>query len=164
MIEMRVLTPDEWRVWRELRLDALATAPYAFGARLSDWQGDGDREERWRGRLAIPGSHNLVATLDARAVGMVSGVHTDDVGVVELISMWVHADARGRGVGDALVDSVVQWARKAGATRLRLAVTPGNEAAVRLYRRHGFAPTEELGDLMPNGLREQVMARHLDPS
>jgi hypothetical protein len=28
---------------------------------LADWQSDGDRSERWRARLDIPGSHNLVA-------------------------------------------------------------------------------------------------------
>ena len=64
MIELRVLTPDDWRIWRRIRLAALAEAPYAFGSRLADWQGDGDREERWRARLGIPGSFNVVAVLD----------------------------------------------------------------------------------------------------
>ena len=64
MIELQVLTPDDWRVWRQLRLAALAEAPHAFGSRLADWQGEGDREERWRARLGIPGSFNVVAVLD----------------------------------------------------------------------------------------------------
>ena len=64
VIELRVLSPDDWRVWRELRLAALAEAPEAFGSRLADWRGDGDREERWRDRLTIPGSCNFVALLD----------------------------------------------------------------------------------------------------
>lgn len=51
VIELRVLTPDHWPAWRELRLAALAEAPYAFGSRLADWQGDRDREQRWRDRL-----------------------------------------------------------------------------------------------------------------
>lgn len=53
-----MLTPDDWPIWRELRLAALAEAPQAFGSRLADWQGEGDREERWRDRLSIPGSCN----------------------------------------------------------------------------------------------------------
>jgi hypothetical protein len=61
VIELRVLSPDDWRVWRELRRAALAEAPEAFGSRLADWQGDGNREERWRDRPRIPGSCNVVA-------------------------------------------------------------------------------------------------------
>ena len=162
MIEIKLLTPDDWKRWREARLLALAEAPYAFGARLADWQGHGDREERWRARLAIPGSHNLVAERDGQPLGMVSGVPTPVEGTAELISMWVHPDARGQGVGDALVGAVVRWARQAGAGRLRLAVAERNEAALRLYRRHRFVATGELGDLMPDGVqREQVMVREL---
>ncbi|WP_166378209.1 GNAT family N-acetyltransferase [Catellatospora methionotrophica] len=163
MIELRVLTTDDWPVWRELRLAALTEAPYAFGSRLADWQGDGDRPERWRARLAIPGSYNLVATLDGRPSGMAGGVPTDDRAVAELISMWVAPAARGRGVADRLLAAVEAWARQGGADVLKLAVADGNDAAAALYRRHGFQLTAEPGDLMPDGVfREQIMAKALD--
>jgi ribosomal protein S18 acetylase RimI-like enzyme len=162
VIEMRVLTPDEWPLWRGLRLAALAEAPYAFGSRLADWQGDGDRGERWRARLAMPGSHNLVAVLDGRPVGMASGVPTTDDGVVELISMWVAPGARGRGVGDRLVAAVEHWARQVHARTVRLAVVPDNGSAIALYRRNGFTGTGQRGDLMSDGVRrEHVMAKTL---
>ncbi|WP_246157738.1 GNAT family N-acetyltransferase [Catellatospora sichuanensis] len=165
MIELRVLASDDWQIWRELRLAALAEAPYAFGSRLADWQGDGDRSERWRGRLEIPGSYNIVALAEGRPVGMASGVPTGDRGVVELISMWVHPDARGRGVGDRLLAAVEQWARQLDADVLKLAVAQGNEAAAALYRRNGFHLTAEVGDLMPDGVhREQIMAKELGTS
>lgn len=133
-----MLTADDWPVWRELRLAALADAPYAFGSRLADWQGDGDREERWRARLEIPGSYNVVAVLDGKAVGMVSGVPGPRAGVVELISLWVGADARGRGVADRLVRAVEEWGLEGGAEVLRLDVAPGNERAIAFYRRVGL--------------------------
>ncbi|MGC5288704.1 GNAT family N-acetyltransferase [Micromonospora sp. DT231] len=159
MIEIRVLTPDDWPTWRDLRLAALTEAPGAFGSRLADWQGDGDREQRWRDRLSIPGARDLVAVLDRRPVGMASGVPTEDPLVLELISMWVHPNARGRGVGDRLVDEVACWARQRGADRLRLSVMPDNAAAKALYRRAGFQLTDEQGTLTPDG--EQVMLRPL---
>ena len=162
MIGTRVLGVDDWQMWRELRLAALAESGYAFGAQLADWQGDGDREERWRGRLAIPGSYNVLALLDGRPVGMASGVPTDHDGVVELISMYVAPGGRGRGVGDHLVRAVEQWARLVGARTLRLAVTAGNTNARALYQRNGFRDTGERGDLMSDGVRcEHIMAKSL---
>ncbi|MGI8868833.1 MAG: GNAT family N-acetyltransferase [Mycobacteriales bacterium] len=163
MVELRALTPNEWPLWRAARLAALAQAPHAFGSRLEDWQGDGDREDRWRGRLEIPGSLNLTALVDDALAGMASGVPTSDPAVAELISMWVAPPARGAGVGDALIAAVADWARDAGAAELHLAVTLGNEPALRLYRRHGFVATGQV-DPMPDGVRrEAVMAKDLRP-
>jgi ribosomal protein S18 acetylase RimI-like enzyme len=165
MVELRVLTPDDWQIWREVRLAALAEAPHAFGSRLEDWQGDGDRGERWRARLAAPGSYNVIAVLDGRPVGMVSGMPTGEPGVAELISMWVDPAARGKRVGDRLVQAVEGWARQLPADVLKLAVVQDNDAAAALYRRNGFEDTGEAGDLMPDGVRrERIMAKKLAPS
>ncbi|MGC4787442.1 N-acetyltransferase family protein [Micromonospora sp. DT178] len=162
MIETHVLSEDDWRTWRELRLAALAEAAYAFGSQLADWQGNGDREERWRARLAIPGSRNILVTLDGQPVGMASGVPTGKDGVVELISMYVAPAGRGRGVGDHLVRAIEQWARQVGSETLRLAVAAGNRNAWALYQRHGFQDTGELGDLMPDGVRrEHILTKSL---
>ncbi|OMI39822.1 GNAT family N-acetyltransferase [Streptomyces sparsogenes] len=155
MIELRVLTADDWPLWRELRLAALADAPYAFGSRLADWQGEGDREERWRARLEIPGSYNVVAVLDGKAVGMASGVPGPRAGVVELISMWVDSHARGRGVAGHLVRAVEEWGLEAGAEVLRLNVMPDNARALAFYRRVGLTEAgEEDGEVaMEKALR-----------
>lgn len=164
VIEICRLSPDDWELWRTLRLAALEEAPHAFGSQLADWRGEGDREERWRSRLGIPGSYNIRAMLDDQAVGMASGVPTADDGVVELISMWVSPTARGSGVGDALLCEVERWGESVGAHTLRLDIADGNGAAAVLYRRNGFSFTGELGDLMADGVRrERVMAKDLQP-
>jgi ribosomal protein S18 acetylase RimI-like enzyme len=160
MIEVRVLAPDDWKTWRELRLMALDEAAYAFGTRLADWQGEGDREERWRARLSIPGQH-LVALLDGRPVGLACGVPTADAGVAELISMYLHPDARGKGVGDELIRAVERWARSTGARTLRLMVMDRNAAASALYERNGFRFTGEFDEVLPDGRRELVMVKPL---
>ena len=137
MIALQRTTANDWRAWRELRLQALREAPYAYGSTLAQWQGDGDTEERWRHRLdTVP--LNVIAYLDDRPAGIISGTDPDDDGSAELISMWVAPFARGRGVGDALVQCVVQWARDLRLRRITLDVTVSNEHAVALYARHGF--------------------------
>jgi ribosomal protein S18 acetylase RimI-like enzyme len=92
-------------------------------------------------------------------VGLASGVPGDD-GVAELRSVWVGPAARGRGVVDELIAAVQAWARQAGATTLRLAVMPGNEPAIAVYRRHGFVGSTQFGSLLSDGVtREHVMEK-----
>ncbi|MFB7939735.1 GNAT family N-acetyltransferase [Streptomyces sp. NPDC056049] len=69
---------------------------------------------------------------------------------------------RGRGVGDRLIAAVEGWARRRGSTTLTLAVLPGNEPAVALYRRNGIVDTTARGDLLADGVtRELVMGKSL---
>ena len=118
-----------------MRLSALEEAPHAFGSVLADWQGAGDTERRWRDRLDDV-ALNVIAYLDGRPAGMVSGSASGAPGTVELLSMWVAPFARGRGVGDALVEAVLRWAGRQGAWRVVLEVAAGNRPAVGLYLRH----------------------------
>ncbi|MEV6975414.1 GNAT family N-acetyltransferase [Kitasatospora sp. NPDC093806] len=187
MISLRVLTPADpadWPLWRDARLAALAEAPYAFKRGLADWQSGG--EALWRARFAQSDALHVVAVLpDGRPVGLASGVPVPDgrpadgaeggaaggpAGgtVSELRSVWVGPEARGRGVGDRLIAAVEAWARRSGSGALRLAVLPGNAAAVALYRRNGFADADEPGEpgkpgepLAGGMTREHVMVKQL---
>ncbi len=160
VLAVQTLTPDDWRIWRQVRLAALVDAPQAFGAQLSDWTGEGDTEERWRGRLALERSRNVIALLAGAAVGMASGVVDSAAADCHVISMWVSPEERGRGVGDLVLQAIEEWASSSGARRLRLAVASGNPAAEYLYRRNGFQPTGEWGEVMPDGVhQEKIMQK-----
>ncbi|MBH1934249.1 GNAT family N-acetyltransferase [Streptomyces sp. AV19] len=99
MVHLRVLTTSDWPLWREVRLAALSEAPHAFKAGLAEWRNGG--EERWRERLEMPATHNIVALLDGRTLGMAAGL-PGGAGACELRSVWVSPQARGRGIGDQL--------------------------------------------------------------
>ncbi|MFF2045938.1 GNAT family N-acetyltransferase [Kitasatospora sp. NPDC058170] len=159
MVTLRVLTTDDWPLWRTLRFSALADAPHAFKSRLADWHRG--EEERWRVRLEIPGAYHVAALLDGHAVGMASGLPGDG-GTRELRSVWVSTGARGRGIGTRLIAAVETWALESGGAVLKLAVLPGNEAALTLYRRSGFTTTGEPCDVSPDGMTGQhVMVKAL---
>jgi ribosomal protein S18 acetylase RimI-like enzyme len=150
------VTVDDWTVWRDLRLSALADAPEAFGSVLADWK-DAD-EQRWRRRLEdVP--FNAVAVVDSAPVGQVSAAGPDAAGCVEVTSFWVAPHARGTGTADALVRAVEGWARRSGAVALRLSVRATNERAVRFYERSGFTASGDAGD-EPG---EISMSTSLDP-
>src|SRR5947209_2603328 len=158
-VDIRRLEPDDWRLWREVRLEALAEAPYAFGSTLEYWSGEGDTEENWRSRLLnVP--LNIVALSGGRGVGQVGATAPDGIGRVEMISMWVAPDVRGAGVGDALIAEVVRWAADQRAAAVELAVKRSNGPGIQLYRRHGFALSEERAEADD----EQLMLLRLGPS
>jgi RimJ/RimL family protein N-acetyltransferase len=46
--------------------------------------------------------------------------------------------ARRQGVGTALLEAAVEWAKEAGVRKLELHVFPWNEAGIALYERFGF--------------------------
>jgi GNAT superfamily N-acetyltransferase len=137
MAEIRRVRTDEWRELRELRLEALKSAPDAFWTRYDEALERPD--EAWREWTAMP-CH--VAVEADRLVGMVAGFSDeDDTTTAHLIAMYVTPAARGRGVGAALVEAQLAWARDEGYERTTLMVNLANGAAVALYERLGFRHT-----------------------
>jgi ribosomal protein S18 acetylase RimI-like enzyme len=158
-VGLRRLDEGDWESFRTLRRRALGDAPDAFATPLADWSGPGDTEARWRARLAAV-ALNLAAELDGALVGMVSGTAPSG-GEVDLISMWVAPEARGRSVGDALIDAVLAWARSEGADRVGLDVRTGNNPAIGLYERHGFVDAGPSPNVEPGQPPERRMVRKL---
>ena len=94
-----------------------------------------DVEERAAVFAATVGG-SVVAEAGGRVVGMIH-VEASRHGFGEF-GMLVDRDWRGRGVGSALVQAAIDWARAAGLHKLCLEVFPHNEAGIALYRRAGF--------------------------
>ena len=160
-VELRVVTPDDWQLWRVVRLQALAEAPYAFSSSLAEWRSA--TEARWRDRLTVPGGRNYLAWLAGAPVGMASGVPGNEPGTVDLMSMYVAPAVRGRGVADALLEAVESWGLHRGASRLCLAVRANNLRARRVYERHGLVLTGEAPRSTPAESLELVMCKDLVP-
>ncbi|MFF3331299.1 GNAT family N-acetyltransferase [Streptomyces sp. NPDC002888] len=85
---------------------------------------------------------HLVAELDGRAVGYVRlGFPTplaSNAHVRQIQGLAVAEEARGRGVGRALVRAAVEEARRRGARRITLRVLGHNAPARSLYEAEGF--------------------------
>ncbi|WP_171164426.1 N-acetyltransferase [Streptomyces sp. I05A-00742] len=82
----------------------------------------------------------------------------DAPGTVSLTRYMIDHRFQGQRLGHAGLAAVLDHARSAGHTRVRLSVVPGNHVAFRLYRAAGF---EETGDLEDG---EIVLARDLAPA
>jgi ribosomal protein S18 acetylase RimI-like enzyme len=165
--------PDEWDLVREVRLAALADDPEAFCAVLEQEQRFD--EAAWRERLSSPGTTWLLARVEVtggaagvagEVVGVVAGVvavETLDEATADLVSFWVRPEARGGGVGSALIEAGCDLARSDGRTRVTLEVGDHNVRAQRLYARHGFEPTGHTSTMPPpkDHVTEHQLARDL---
>ncbi|WP_137994685.1 GNAT family N-acetyltransferase [Streptomyces vilmorinianum] len=91
---------------------------------------------------AKPAGHRFVA-LDARGVvlGWIAATRVSDrcayAGVVEH-SVYVHPDARGRGVASALLEALVDSTEAAGIWTIQSGIFPENAASLAVHRRAGF--------------------------
>src|ERR1700722_5517306 len=142
MVLVREAVSGDWQALRDIRLEALRDAPSAFGS--THQREAGQPEAHWHDRIARGGTFlAYLPDLSPSAPAGLIGGYPEDPQTVELVSMYVRPGARGRGVGDALVATVLDWASKRNATTVHLWVTDTNAAARALYERCGFTLTGE---------------------
>lgn len=139
---VRTFKPEEWPIYKALRLRSLEDSPSTFGSTLDlELQ---RTDAAWIEQLQRAVSSGQDCALIAEADGTPSGLvwakaDASDPSTVNLFQMWVAPEARGRGVGGALLQAAINWATKHGAHFAKLGVASGDTSAVRLYQRAGFA-------------------------
>ena len=86
--------------------------------------------------FASTAAGSVVAVAGGQIVGLLH-VEVSPYGFGE-VGMLVDRGWRGRGVGSALVQAAIDWARRQGLHKLCLEVFAHNAAAIGLYRKSGF--------------------------
>jgi GNAT superfamily N-acetyltransferase len=154
--EFRRLTADDWGLLRDVRLAALADAPYAYGSTLAVEADFG--EDEWRRRLSGDGLW-VVALRGSVPVGIVGG-YLPERDTPMLVAMWVRPGNRGLGIGVGLVTAVVDWATENRWSQVVLRVAEGNASARKLFIGAGFAPTGVRQPLASDpGVATELLAR-----
>lgn len=134
-MRIRAFTEADWpQVWPIVRdvITAQDTFPYDPA-----WPAEVARDV-WVERAP---AHTVVAEEDGRVLGTAKmGPNRPGPGAhVSTASFMVAPDARGHGVGRALAEYALDWARRQGFAAMQFnAVVESNEVAVQLYRRLGF--------------------------
>lgn len=153
-LRIRDARPDERDAIRALTLQAYAQ--YATIMNPRSWAG---LSGAIRNALDAEGAERIVAERDGRVVGSVMlfppaadayGGMAGPASWPELRVLSVAPEARGAGVGQALVEECARRARSMGAAELGLHTSRSMAAAIRMYRRMGFVRAPE-HDFHPDG-------------
>lgn len=146
MTQIHPLLPHQWQLHKQVRLAALAEAPYAFSTTLESAQARSDADwqsltERYARSLD---SVTYFAFQGEQPCGMAACVRQEDQ--AEMFAVWVDPASRRMGVGRALIDYAIDWAASQGVTILKVGVFDDNQGARALYTAAGF---QDLGETNP---------------
>jgi RimJ/RimL family protein N-acetyltransferase len=120
---------------------AVGSEPGGWLITTSDWRSVADERRYLRAIRRYP--HAAVYTVETdegELVGRLSlsrDQHSASQHVADL-GLMVATGHRRRGIGRALLEQAVAWAREHGVEKLELHVFPHNEAAIALYEAFGF--------------------------
>jgi phosphinothricin acetyltransferase len=130
-LAVRDLRADDWPEVRAIYEDGIRSGNATFETEPPSW-------EAWD---AAHPELRLVAERDDRVVGWATlsraSARRCYRGVGD-VSVYVAEDARGEGVGRALLERLVELSEQAGYWTLTAGVFPENEASLRLHRGCGF--------------------------
>ena len=122
----------DWPQVRAIYQDGIATGQATFEAAVPTWA-QWDAGHRPDTRLVARAGQTI---LGWAALSAVSDRCTY-AGVAE-VSVYVAAEARGRGVGTALLRALVEASEQFGIWTLQAGIFPENGASLRLHERCGF--------------------------
>jgi DNA-binding MarR family transcriptional regulator/GNAT superfamily N-acetyltransferase len=95
--------------------------------------------------LTPPAGVFVVARLGGRPIGC-GALKVRDRRIGEIKRMWVHADARGLGIGRRILEALEAHAREFGLRTLRLESNEALKEAHALYRKCGYMEVEPFND------------------
>jgi RimJ/RimL family protein N-acetyltransferase len=120
--------------------EAVASEPEGWLISDGVWRTPGEERRFLRALRRYNDAAVFVAELPEGIVGRLSlgrdphpaSRHVADLGLM------VAASHRRRGIGNALLETAVDWAKETGVRKLELHVFPHNEGAIALYENFGF--------------------------
>lgn len=135
MAEKIVIDPmlaEDWSAVKTIYQQGLDSGTASFETSVPDWP-------TWNNK------HRPDCRLVARRNGRIAGwaalaavsSRSAYAGVAE-ISIYIHKDEMGRGIGDRLIAELIQKSEEAGYWTLQSGIFPQNTASLRLHAKHGF--------------------------
>ncbi|MDX6397739.1 MAG: hypothetical protein QOJ43_1147 [Gaiellaceae bacterium] len=132
MLRVRPLVSADWPAVAAIFAEGIATGQATLETTVPSWK-------EWDA-AHLP-THRLVAEVDGMVAGWSAVLPYSRRAVYRGVgeeSVYVAERARGRGVGRALLEAVIESARMGGLWTLQAGIFPENEPSLALHRALGF--------------------------
>ncbi len=157
-VEIIELPPEQWRRYREIRLESLREEQQAFGSSYADME---QRPETyWQERLA-DATHGekswlFFAQRGEQLIGMIGAFFDEVQEAAHIVSVYVTKKERGKGVGKVLMERILaEIGKNEGIHKAFLGVNQEQTAAVEMYRHFGFMVTSEVEEVQGDGKKHR---------
>jgi RimJ/RimL family protein N-acetyltransferase len=152
-VTIRALDPDDWRIYRDVRLRALDTEPSVFSSNHE--KESAYPESEWRAHLDGAGKRVFALFDGDKPVGLtgIFTARTDETGRSAVLAMsYIEPAYRGRGYSRLLYQARIDWARaQPQFERIIVSHRGGNEASRRANQAFGFMLTGKGSKVWPDG-------------
>lgn len=133
---IKQLTAEDWKIWKELRLEALKNSPESFGSSYeeeSNWHDLDFQNSLTKSDIfGVFVDDSLVSCAGFYCLTLAKTKHR---GVIW--GMYTRPEYRGQGIAGALIQTIIRHA-KSHVAQLHLTCVTSNLGAVAFYREHGF--------------------------
>lgn len=151
---IRLFTPDEWPLYKGVRLKALQSDPKVFGSSYALEEPRPDAE--WRATLERDDVGVFGVFDHGRVIGM-TGIVIDknDAAVAKLWGSWLEPAWRSRGVSEYMYRARIDWAREhPTAKKIIVSHRASNIASEKANQKHGFVRTHAEAHEWRDGVTE----------
>ncbi len=161
MITLQRLVPAQWEAYKAIRLEALHTDPGMFGSKYA--KEAAYTPEDWMAFLADE-SRALFGLYDGATLVGLSGVtlKKDNVTIAVLVSSYIRAPYRGRGLSRWFYEARILWAREQQCRWVEVSHRAGNLASAAANRAFGFRYSHAQAATWPDGTAGDALFYYLE--
>jgi RimJ/RimL family protein N-acetyltransferase len=153
---IRRFIPQEWEVYKAIRLEALQSEPGMFG---NSYTTEAAYEDFiWKDRLANPRVACFGLYEDDQLIGLTSIFsETDQKDDAYMTQSFIRKAYRGHHLSRILYDARLSWAKEQGITQVIVGHRETNLVSKAANQRFGFKYSHRVARLWPDGKEEDMV-------